>query len=153
MVSVRSTVRHLILFFLLLFTLVQLTAATSTSFTVRSGEEATRVLKLAVEDRVFISFSVVGGDNAIRFCLACPNGTVRDFGEVGYFHHTFVCDLEGDYTLHFSNVGSSVDKLVTLNYEVEHYIFGVPQMLFLTIVIAIVCVVMVAAFILLGRSH
>lgn len=145
--------RYLILFFSSLFLLVQLAAATSTSFTVRGGEETTRVLRLAVEDRVLISFSVVGGDNAIRFYFVCPNGTVRDFGDLGYCHYTFVCDVEGNYVLRFSNVDSAVDKLVTLNYEVEHYIFGVPQMLFLTIVIGVVCVVMVASFIILGKSH
>lgn len=132
---------------------LQLAVATSASFTVRGGEEATRVLKLAVEDHVLISFTVVGGDNAIRFYLVFPNGTVRNFGDAGYFHYSFVCDVEGDYVLRFSNVGSTADKLVTLNYEIEHYIFGVPQMLFLTVVIAIVCVVMVASFILLGKSH
>jgi len=153
MVPVRNSLPHLILFFMVLFMFVKLAAATSTSFTVLGGEEATRVLKLAVEDRVLISFTVVGGDNAIRFCLVFPNGTVRDFGDLGYFHYTFVCDFEGDCVLRFSNVGSSVDKLVTLNYEVEHYIFGVPQMLFLAIVIATVCVVMVASFILLGKFH
>lgn len=153
MISVRITMRYLILFFSSLFLLVQLAAATSTSFTVQGGEETTRVLRLAVEDRVLISFSVVGGDNAIHFYFVCPNGTVRDFGDLGHFHYTFVCDVEGNYVLRFSNVDSAVDKLVTLNYEIEHYIFGVPQMLFLTIVIGVVCVVMVASFILLGKSH
>ncbi|MEM3695107.1 MAG: hypothetical protein QXJ11_04015 [Candidatus Bathyarchaeia archaeon] len=153
MVSVRSTLPYLILLFAFSLMLVQLAVAASTSFTMRGGEEVTKVLKLAVEDHVLISFSVVGGDNTIRFYLVCPNGTVRDFGDVGYFHYTFVCDFEGDYVLRFSNVGSAVDKLVTLNYEVEHYIFGVPQMLFLTVVIAIVCVVMVASFILLSKFH
>lgn len=153
MVSVRSPLPYLILLFTFSLMLVQLAAATSTSFTVRGGEETTRVLKLAVEDRVLISFSVVGGDNVLHFYLAYPNGTVKDFGDVGYFHYTFVCDFEGDFVLRFSNVGSAADKLVTLNYEVEHYIFGIPQMLFLTIVIGVICVVMVASFIFMGKSH
>jgi hypothetical protein len=128
--------------------------ATSTSFTVHSNEEATRVLRLKIEDHVFISFTVVGApENAIHFYLACPNGTVKDFGNVGDFHYTFVCDVEGDYVLRFSNMGSFVDKLVTLDYEVEHYIFGIPQMLFLTIVIAVICVIAVASFIFLSKTH
>ncbi|MEM2506197.1 MAG: emp24/gp25L/p24 family protein [Nitrososphaeria archaeon] len=142
-----------VLFMMLLFRLVQLTLAATESFTVRGGEEATRVLKLKVDDHVIITFSVTGGDSAIHFYLACPNGTVRDFGDVGYFRYSFVCNLEGDYVLHFSNIGSSSDLIVTLNYEVEHYIFGIPQMLFLTIVIAIVCVAMVAVFILMSKPR
>ncbi|MGQ9531010.1 MAG: hypothetical protein ACUVQX_06310 [Candidatus Bathycorpusculaceae bacterium] len=146
MVSIRN-----LLVLALFFVLVQLTVATSASFTVRGDEEVTRVLKLAVEDHVFIKFTVVGG--IIHFYLEYPNGTVRDFGNLGDFRYTFVCDVEGDYILHFSNVGSSGDKLVTLDYEVEHCIFGIPQMLFLTLMIVAVCVIAVASFVLLGKNR
>ena len=129
--------------------------ATSTSFTVHSNEEATKVLRLKIEDHVLVHFTVLGAasENTIHFYLAYPNGTEKDFGNVGDFHYTFICDVEGDYILRFSNIGSFVDKLVTLDYEVEHYIFGVPQMLFLTIIIAIICVIAVATFILLSKTH
>jgi len=128
--------------------------ATSTSFTVHSNEEVTKVLKLKVEDHVLVSFTVIGApENAIHLYLACPNGTEKDFGNVGDFHYTFICDVEGNYILRFSNIGSFVDKLVTLDYEVEHYIFGIPQMLFLTIIIAIICIIAVATFILLSKTH
>jgi len=46
-----------------------------------------------------------------------------------------------------------VDKLVTLDYEVEHYIFCIPQMVFLTIIIAIICIIAVATFILQSKTH
>lgn len=154
MASTQSLLTNLILIMVLSSAFTQSALATSASFTVHGGEEVTRVLKLSVEDHVFISFTVVGtSESTIHFYLAYPNGTVRDFGNVGDFHYTFICDVEGNYVLHFSNVDSSVDKLVTLNYEAEHYIFGIPQMLFLTIVIAAVCVVMVASFILLSKFH
>jgi hypothetical protein len=78
---------------------------------------------------------------------------VKEFDKVGYFHYPFVCDAEGEYVLHFSNAGSSEDRLVTLDYEVDHYIFGIPQMFFLTIIIAIVCVAAVAVFIFMGKPH
>jgi hypothetical protein len=135
-------------------TSTQSALATSASFTVHGGEEVTRVLKLSVEDHVFISFTVIGAsENTIHFYLAYPNGTVRDFGNVGDFHYTFVCDVDGNYILHFSNVGSSVDKLVTLDYEIEHYIFGIPQMLFLAIVIAVICVIAVVSFVFMSKTH
>lgn len=53
----------------------------------------------------------------------------------------------------FPTFGSSEDKLVSLDYEVQHYIFGMPQMLFLTIIIVLVCVAAVAVFILMGKPR
>jgi len=66
---------------------------------------------------------------------------------------TAFCDEAGEYVLHFSNTDASEDKLVTLNYEIQHYIFGIPQMLFLTIIIVLVCVGAVATFILMGKTR
>jgi hypothetical protein len=153
MISNRNTTILLIL--IALFTFIQSAKATSTSFTVHSNEEVAKTLRLNIEDRVLIHFTVLGtaSENTIHFYLAYPNGTEKDFGQTGYFHYTFVCDLEGNYTLRFSNIGSSIDKTVTLNYEIEHYIFGIPQMLFLTIIIAITCVIAVASYIFLSKTH
>jgi hypothetical protein len=153
--SIQNPLTHLILIAALSTILIQSAKATSTSFTVHSNEEATKILQLKIEDRVLIHFTVLGtaSENTIHFYLAYPNGTEKDFGQTGYFHYTFVCDLEGNYTLRFSNIGSSIDKTVTLNYEIEHYIFGIPQMLFLTIIIAITCVIAVASYIFLSKTH
>lgn len=132
----------------------QFVEATTLNFSVEGGEEVTRKLSLAVEDRVLIKFVVVAVyDKSLHFYMSCPNGTVCDFGSLGSFQYSFVCGLDGDYVLHFSNVGSNETKHVTLEYEIDHYIFGVPQMLFLTIVIVVVCVCAVAAFILMGKSR
>jgi hypothetical protein len=133
---------------------IQFAEATTTNFTVHSGQEVTQLLNLAVEDRVLIGFTVVGAsDNTLDFSIAYPNGTVKEFGKIGDFHYSFVCDAEGEYILHFSNKDSTENKLVTLDYEIQHYIFGIPQMLFLTIIIAVVCVAAVATFILMGKPH
>jgi hypothetical protein len=154
MASTQSLLTSLILITVLSCHFIQAALATSVSFTVHGGEEVTRVLKLSVEDHVFVSFTVIGASGStIHFYLVYPNGTVRDFGNVGDFHYTFVCDVDGNYVLHFSNLGSSVDKLVTLDYEIEHYIFGIPQMLFLAIVIAVICVIAVASFVFLSKTH
>jgi len=133
---------------------VQLAEATSMTFTVHGGEEETKSLSLAVEDRVLIKFTVLAtSDKSVNFSITYPNGTSKEFGKVGDFHYSFVCDAEGEYDLHFSNADSTEDKLVTLNYEIEHYIFGIPQMLFLVIIIVVVCVAAVAVFILMGKPR
>jgi len=122
------------------------------NFTVQGGKEETRSISLAVEDRVLIRFTVVGlSDSSLHFYTTYPNGTEKDFGRRGDFHNSFLCDIEGECVLHFSNTDSTEDKLVALNYEVQHYIFGIPQMLFLTIIIVVVCVAAVAVFILMGK--
>jgi hypothetical protein len=84
--------------------------------------------------------------------ITFPNATVKGLGEVSDFRTSFICDLEGQYTLNFTNNDQMENKLVTLNYEVEHYIFGMPQMLFMVIVIAVVSVVGVAVFIGLSKK-
>ena len=134
--------------------IVQFAEATTMNFTVHSGEDVPKSISLAVEDHVLIRFTVVGpSDSALYFYISYRNGTEKEFGKVGYFHYPFVCDAEGEYVLHFSNIDSTEDKLVTLDYEVQHYIFGIPQMLFLTIIIVLVCVAAVAAFILMGKPR
>jgi hypothetical protein len=85
--------------------------------------------------------------------IVSPNNvTLRDFGEVGQTSFSFVCDVEGEYTLHFVNNEQTAEKRVALNYEIDHYIFGIPQMLFMALIIVLACVGGVAAFVLLGRN-
>jgi hypothetical protein len=127
--------------------------ATTAAVSVKAGEEATHVIKLAVDDRVLVRFTVAGQESdTLRFSLSFPNGTLLDFGEVGTLSHSFICDAEGDYTLHFFNDDLTESKLVTMDYEIEHYILGMPQMLFLALVVVVVCVAMVAVYILMGKT-
>jgi hypothetical protein len=151
--------KKILIYFLLTVALFSLLAqagmATAASFQVAAGEEATRTLNLAVDDRVLIEFTVSGGQygNTLHFFVTYPNGTAKDFGFVSTHSQRFVADKDGECVLHFSNEGSSDDKYVSLDYEIDHYICGMPQMLFLTIVIVIICIAAVAVFILMGKTH
>jgi hypothetical protein len=129
--------------------------ATTFNFSVNAGQEVTKTFDLEIEDRVLIEFSVIGGQsgNTLGFYIVYPNETVKNFGAVATFKHSFICDKEGEYIMRFSNVDSSEEKLVSLNYEIQHYIFGMPQMLFLTLVIVTVCLAAVAVFILRGKPR
>jgi hypothetical protein len=150
----RSSVYTLIIIALLAVSTGGVQAMT-TNFTVKGGEEVTHPINLAAEDRVLIQFTAVEvgeASNTVHFSIVFPNGTVRDFGEVGQTSYSFVCDVEGEYTLHFVNNDAAVDKLVTLNYEIDHYIFGIPQMLFMVILIVVVSMAGVAVFIGLSRK-
>jgi multisubunit Na+/H+ antiporter MnhC subunit len=133
--------------------LIPTVEAATESFTVRAGQEETKSVNLAAEDRVLIRFTVTGQTTSVlNFYILDPYGYVMEiFENTGSVDYTFVCSQEGRYELHFSNIASAEDKLVVLDYEVEHYIFGMPQMLFLTFIIVGTCIVAVTVFILMSK--
>ena len=155
MTNLRRTSAYALIIIALLAVSIGLGQAMTTIFTVKRGEEVTHPISLAVEDRVLIQFSAVGSEeasNTVYFSIAFPNGTVRDFGEIGQTSFSFVCDVEGEYILHFVNNEQTGEKRVTLNYEIDHYIFGIPQMLFMVILIVVACMGGVVVFIGLSRK-
>jgi hypothetical protein len=127
--------------------------ATAESFTVRAGQEEIRSLNLAADDHVQIRFTVTGqGASVLDFYITDPNGNIMiNFGATGNVNYAFVCSQEGGYKLHFSNVVSAGDKLVSLDYEAEHYILGMQQNLFLTLIVVGICMAAVAVFILMSK--
>jgi hypothetical protein len=153
MINLRRLPSFILIILALLAVLIGLGQAMTTSLTVKGGEEVTHPISLAAEDRVLIQFSAVGeASNTVHFSIVFPNETVRDFGEIGQTSFSFVCDVEGEYTLHFANNDQTAEKRVTLNYEIDHYIFGIPQMLFMVILIVVVSMAGVAVFIGLSRK-
>ena len=127
--------------------------ATITIFTLKAGEELAHPINLIVEDRVLIQYKIVGGNvSKLQFSISFPNATVRDFNSIGDFSYSFINDVEGECILNFTNTGQT-EMHVTLDYEVGHYIFGIPQMLFMTIIVVLACVGGVFAFVLLGKTH
>ena len=153
MANLRKTCCTTIIILLLIAFFVGIGKAATLSITVKNGEEVIQPIRLKVEDRVFMQVKVIGATSGgVQFSMSCPNGTVQDFGEVVDFTRSFVCDLEGEYALNFSNAYQTENKLVTLNYNIDHYIFGIPQTLFLVLLIGVVSVVGVAVFIGLSRK-
>jgi hypothetical protein len=153
MISIKKPLAFLLLAAMTILLLLPASKATVESFTVGAGQEEIRVLDLANEDHVQIRFTVTGRTtNVLDFCITNPRENVMDtFNNTGSVSYAFVCSLQGEYTLHFSNIASADDKFVSLDYEVDHYTFGMPQMLFLTIIIAFICVAMVAVFIRMSK--
>lgn len=154
-IPIKEGLVRFVLFAIIFLALAEAVNATTMSFTVPEGEELIKSLSLVVDDRVSIEFTVVGQTiSELDFYITGPQGNVKvEYDRVGRVNYCFVCDTAGEYVLHFSNINQSEDKLVTLNYEVQHYIFGMPQTLFLTIFIVLVCVGAVAAFVLMGKPR
>jgi hypothetical protein len=151
--SSKNLIGYTLVFLAASLSLVQIVGATTTNFTMQSGEEATYPVDLVVEDRVLIQFTVIGEtDNTVLFSIVFPNGTVRDFGKLGTFGCTFVVEVEGRCTLRFAN-NQQGSKVVALNYEVKHYIFGMPQMKFMVILIVLISIVGIAVFAFLSKPY
>jgi len=140
---------------MLIVILVGCVSAIVSQFTVPAGEEVNRSFDLVVEDRVLIKFSVVGqNEDTMNFSIKNPNGdVVVTFSNQGNVHHSFVCEEAGEYIFTFSNKYSSEDKFVTLDWEIQHYIFGIPQMLFMTMIIVMICLLAVAVFVMMGKPR
>jgi hypothetical protein len=137
-----------------IFGLIHCVSASAEQLPVAAGQETSRTLNLAVEDRVLIDFTVLGqSEHRIVFYISCPNQTAINFGSTGEVNYRFTCTDAGDYVLHFSNTASQEDKTVWLEVEVQHYIFGMPQMLFLTLIIVGLCLGAIAVFVLMGKTH
>jgi hypothetical protein len=155
MANLRKTSCTCLIILALTAVLVGLGEATTASLNLKPSEEVLQPVNLIAEDRVLIQFKVIGATSTsslVHFSLIFPNATVKDFGEIGSYTTSFVCDLEGEYTLNFTNTDQAENRLVTLNYEIDHYILGMPQMLFMVILIAVVSVVGVAVFIGLSKK-
>ena len=126
--------------------------ASTESINVQPGKEITITRDLAAGDRSSITFTVTGPDPCtLHFYIIFSNGTTTDYGKTGRCTIEFFADAKGECQLHFDNTDSQNAQMVTLNYEVEHYIFGIPQMFFLLLAIAALLLVVVAGYIIMGK--
>ncbi len=127
--------------------------ATIENFAVNPESEVTRSLILHENDRVSVSFSVLGElTNELNFYVTDPNGgIILRYERVGQKNLSFLTKMAGTYVLHFDNLHSTEGKMITLNYDIEHLIMGMPQTMFLVLIIVGVLVCAVASFTLMGK--
>jgi len=133
-------------------TLVRIAIADNANFVVQPLKEHVIPLSLKETDSVSGSFSVVtDGESGINFSITDPDGkTILRFDNVGQKSFSFIAQVTGDYRLHFDNSFSSVySKTVALNYNITHYIMGMPQEQFLFLVIAAVALIGIIAYVVL----
>ena len=121
---------------------------------VSPNSEEDHKFNLALEDRVLLqikSMSVVPGNFSAS--LIFPDGSKVDLGERSSIDYDFMCKTEGKYCLKLINSDIQNEKLVTLNIGIQSYVFGMPKMLFLTLIIVGICVVGVVFFVFLGKTY
>ena len=142
----------LLVIFTLLITTIAVVQAATESLNVQAGEESIRKIAMSAEDHIRITFTVLSqSSSSFRFWIVFPNGTTRDYDESTNYNISFASDAQGECELHFDNTNSSNAQLVTLNYEIEHYYFGIPEIPFLIIVIGILLLCIVAGYIIMGK--
>jgi hypothetical protein len=138
--------------FTLLITLTATVRAATESLNVQAGEDSVRKIGVSAEDHIRISFTVLSqSPSSFRFWIVFPNGTTRDYKESTNYNISLVSGVQGECELHFDNTNSSSAQLVTLNYEIEHYYFGLPEIPFLIIVIGILLLCIVAGYVVMGK--
>ncbi len=117
---------------------------TNTSFILQPLEEYTIALSLQLTDGVSGSFSTVSDDGTgVNFYVTDPyNNTILHYDDVLQRSFSFTAEVKGDFQLHFDNsLSAAYRKTVSLNYDVTHYVMGLPQEQFLMIVIVAVAVI------------
>ncbi len=123
--------------------------ATTESLNVEGGKDIVCKIDLASADRVQVTFVTTGQTS--YFSIVFPNATVLNLGQVDQYSSSFTSIAAGTCELHFDNTNSSEASLISLNYDVEHYIFGIPEMIFLLAAIAVLLMVIVTGYVVMGK--
>jgi hypothetical protein len=139
----------------LVFSLLAITAGVAQAMTESVNIEPTRgyeeTIQLADGDHVSLTFRVQGQPpNVLHFFVVLPNGTTVDYGAKNEDSLTFSTNAEGNCTLRFINEISAA-QLLTLDYNIERYILGIPILLFVLAAIAVLLAFVVAGYIVMGK--
>ena len=144
---------YLVLLLCIFLGTLNLSKASTGSFIVEAGKELAYPIDVSSGDRIQLNFITTGDPNSnFHFSLAFPNSTILDLGEVDKYSISFTSDASGKCELIFNNTISSQPTFIALNYEVEHYILGIPQMIFLLIVIVVLAIVIMTGYVIMGKN-
>lgn len=108
--------------------------------------EEKRTVNLNAEDVVSGRVAIVG--EAVNFSISDPeNSIILHYTLTNPTDFRFTASKAGTYNFHFENWFSDETKFVSLNYNVQHYIFGFPQEYFLLFVVIGLALVAVVVFV------
>jgi hypothetical protein len=153
-----STKTKAVTWFSLLLLLILLSAgqvmATAETVLVQSGKTVFRDVNLNVEDEVSGRISVIGGESGgINFTVVGPNDQiVLPTKMVIVSDFKFSASEKGTYRFIFDNSLSSIDKTVSFNYDAKHYWFGMPQEVFLMIIVVLVGALALAIYAMASKG-
>lgn len=137
---------------LLLVCAIGVVQATTESLNVEAGQDIVFKINVAAEDRVQLTFETADSAYSnLSFSMVLPNSTFINLGEVGQYSTSFTSEARGILELHFDNTNSSEPAFVALDYEIQHYILGVPEMIFVLAAIAVLLMTIVAGYVIMGK--
>ena len=126
--------------------------AATEGFNVTAGQDYVCPITVSSGDKVQLSFFTTGqASSNMCFSLILPNSTVINVGDVGQYSTSFTSNTAGTCELNFDNSNSSTPVFVALNYEVNHYILGIPEMTFVLAAIVVLIMVAAAVYIIISR--
>ncbi len=141
--KIRPLLRVCLLLGILMFCINAVSAVSRTIY-VEAEQELVENVDLKVDDEISGRISVVGefNDDKIDFNITDPDGkAVVPNERVSVKDFRFTASREGTYKIHFDNSFSTERKTVTFNYDVRHYIFGIPQEDFLVYMVMIIAII------------
>jgi hypothetical protein len=127
--------------------------AVSRTIRIEAGEKKTESVYLNVNSVISGKLNAIGDSNSeIDFYITGPDGkTVLSKERITVKNFRLTAAKEGTYTLHFDNSFSTERKTVTYNYDVRHYIFGMPQEDFLVLLVMIIATIGIVLFAAISR--
>ena len=151
MMSMRRLV-YLLLILCFSVSVIGIAHANSGSFNLAPGNQTVCDIAVSSGDRVQLTFTAIGDDSgSLLFWIVFPNSTVTNLGNVDQYSASFKSNVGGTCELHFNNTSTSETVLVSLNYEVDHYILGIPEMIFVLGAIAVLLMAFVSAYIIMSK--
>ena len=146
-----SILLFLLLTFCLLSTSYLVNADTGT-FQVQPLQQQTITLNLNNGDSVTGTI-VVNGQGMIDFWISDPQGmNVTNYGNVGQTDFSMNAQTSGNFTLHMFNPSANSSVSATINYNPNYTILGMPQELFLLLVIVGIALLLIVVWALSSKT-
>ncbi len=136
------------------FLLVDVSMATAETLSVTARQTVTSNVNLNAEDEVTGRISVVGGESeGVNVSVIGPSGdVVWPVQRVVVTDFKFSASEKGTYQFAFDNSNSVNDKIVSFNYDAKHYWFGMPQEVFLMIIVVLVGALALAIYAMASKG-
>jgi len=148
----RKKIVYLLLILCFSISVVGIVHANSGDFNLAPGNQTVCEIPVSSGDQVQVTFTAVGDNSdSLLFWIVFPNSTVTNLGNVDQYSSSFKSNAGGTCELYFNNTSSSETILVALNYEVNHYIFGIPEMIFVLAVLAVLLMAFVSAYVVMSK--
>ena len=144
---------YLILILCLFIGPFEIVCATTESFNVEARKELVCKINVASHDKVQLTFITTGqASSNLSFSIMSPNSTEINFGESDQYSTIRTSNVQGKYEWYIDNTNSSEVSLFPLNYNFEHYIFGMSEMIFALVAIAVLLMVIVSGYLITGKN-